>query len=367
MGRDFAMFYVLNVLVATGRTSSRAPNMQNPPRAGLFRELFIPRAGMVFNSTDYGSVELRTLGQLHYWFFGTSALRDAFLAGVDPHALFGAAIAGVPADEFLTWKNSPDATLRKLFKLYRQLAKALNFGAPGGLGAEKLIKFAATTYGVNMYESAVAAGFAEETGDEAARQAIALKFTKHLIATWKKTWPEAGRYMKLIGKACEATGKFVYVQPVSWRQRGECGYCDGNNTGFQGLAADGAKQASWRLAVACYLPVDDAMEVFAAQARVWKAPIWPEDFSESQARAAVDALFGVRPVLFIHDEVLSEGPDATAHIWAYAQGQILAETMRMYTPDVPQAADPALQRRWYKDAELRLDANGKLIPWEPET
>lgn len=367
MGRDFAMFYVLNVLVATGRTSSRAPNMQNPPRKGLFRELFIPRAGMVFNSTDYGSVELRTLGQLHYWFFGTSALRDAFLAGVDPHALFGAAIAGVSHEEFLTRKSHEDASLRAKFKMYRQLAKALNFGAPGGLGAEKLIKFAHTTYGVDMYESAVMASFAEKVGDTAAQQEIALKFTKHLIATWKKTWPEAGRYMSLIGDACKATGRFVFVQPVSWRQRGECGYCDGNNTGFQGLAADGAKQAAWRLAVACYLPVDDAMQVFSAQSKVWKTRIWPEDFTQEQVREAVNSLFGVRPVLFIHDEVLSEGPDATAHIWAFAQGQILAETMRMYTPDVPQTADPALQRRWYKDAELCRDETGKLIPWEPET
>ena len=366
LGRYAAMLYDLWFLVATGRTSGRNPNMQNPPRSGVYRELFVAREGMLLCSTDFSSLELRTLAQIHYWFLGQSALRDAFLQGKDPHALFGGKIAGVDEDVFLSWKKEPKGSeLAGLFKMFRQLAKALNFGAPGGLGAETMLTYARDTYGVDMYQSAVDSGFADPVEGKKEQHAIAVRFTRKLLNEWKAMWDEAKPYMNLVGAACNATGDFVYVQPISNRQRGGCTYCSGNNTGFQGLAADGAKEADWRLMVLCYLEPDAALRVFKAQETSWGCRIWPDDITDEMVRSWGEALQGVRPVLFIHDEELTEGPEATAHVWGPAQGEVLVHTMRMYTPDVPQEAEPALQRRWYKNADPVYDANKKLVPWEP--
>lgn len=353
LGIDHAMLYSFDVLKATGRTSGRNPNLQNPPRAGVYRELFVPRPWHVFCSTDFSALELRTLGQIHYWWFGESALRDAFLAGEDPHEIFGAAIAGLDLQAF---RKLP----KPKYKMYRQLAKALNFGAPGGLGAEKLIAYAWATYGVDMYESAVASGFAEPAEGEDEQSDIAIRFTKHLIAMWKRTWPEAKRYMDLVGEACETAGAFTYIHPVTWRQRGGCTYTSGNNNGFQGLAADGAKDAAWRLCVMQYLPPEDAVAVLKAGGTVWAKA------TEADVAALCRALYNTRSVLFLHDEIIVEGPGKTAHVWGPAQGRVLVEAMETFTPDVPQIAEPALMRRWYKAAEP-VHKDGLLVPWEPDS
>lgn len=376
MGTAYSMLYDFNVLVATGRTSARNPNMQNPPRKGSFRELFVARPGMVLSSVDYASEELRTLAQLHFWWFGKSALREAFLRGEDPHAMFGAMLAGVEYEEFKTWKRSPDAALRKRFKDLRQAAKAANFGYPGGLGAEKFVKYAWDTYRVDLAVVATLTGFAvtlpeEETPE---RHNLAIRYAKSLKRQWLAQWEEAKKYMALIGDEVRVSDTFTYLQPVSWRQRGGCFYTSGNNTGFQGLAADAAKDAMWRLAILAYLPKEYAVPLlemmdWVPDPRTGKTP-GKADFERWS-----DALFGTRPVLFVHDEILVEGPEETAHIWAPAQAEVMAAAAQIYTPDVPQDAEEAIMRRWYKGAELvhELDgdlyegaiAGGRLVPWEP--
>lgn len=349
LGIDYAMLYDFNALVATGRCSGRGPNMQNPPRDGEFREQFIPRPGMVFCSTDYAALELRTLAQLHFWFFGRSALRDAFRLGKDPHAMLGAELAGMDAAQFADLEKRD----KKAWKNYRQASKSANFGVPGGLGPETFVEYAWTTYGVDLGAAAVAAGFCTENTHE-----NALAYAKKLIKLFKRLWPEAGLYMDAIGEDCAAYGSFTFVQPMSWRLRGGCGYCNGNNTGFQGLAGDGAKEADWRVTVMCYLG-EAAMDVFDAQ-----GAIWPEDVTREQVLQWCRDLHGCRPVLFIHDEILTEGPEATAHIWGPSIAAVQVAVMRVYTPDVPHVVEPALMRRWYKNADPVYDASGKLIPWE---
>ncbi|MEI6807025.1 MAG: DNA polymerase, partial [Myxococcaceae bacterium] len=58
-----------NVLVNTGRTSSRNPNLQNPRREPGVRECYVPRGGFVFASADYEAAELHTLAQVCIYFF----------------------------------------------------------------------------------------------------------------------------------------------------------------------------------------------------------------------------------------------------------------------------------------------------------
>jgi len=106
---------------ATGRLSSRDPNLQNiPVRSALgrsVREAFVAKEGYKLVSIDYSQIELRLLAH----FSKDSALMDAFNNGVDIHL----------------------ATSIKLFgeaeaKEKRGFAKSVNFGLLYGMGPKKL-------------------------------------------------------------------------------------------------------------------------------------------------------------------------------------------------------------------------------------
>jgi len=106
---------------ATGRLSSKDPNLQNiPVRSELgrsVREAFIAKDGYKLLSIDYSQIELRLLAH----FSKDSALLEAFNNGVDIHT----------------------ATAIKLFgeenaQAKRNHAKTVNFGILYGMGAKKL-------------------------------------------------------------------------------------------------------------------------------------------------------------------------------------------------------------------------------------
>ena len=106
---------------ATGRLSSRDPNLQNiPVRSALgrsVREAFVAKEGYKLVSIDYSQIELRLLAH----FSKDAALMDAFNNGVDIHL----------------------ATSLKLFgeeeaKEKRSFAKSVNFGLLYGMGPKKL-------------------------------------------------------------------------------------------------------------------------------------------------------------------------------------------------------------------------------------
>ncbi|NOR55714.1 MAG: DNA polymerase I [Sulfurovum sp.] len=106
---------------ATGRLSSRDPNLQNiPVRSALgrsVREAFVAKEGYKLVSIDYSQIELRLLAH----FSQDAALLTAFNDGVDIHL----------------------ATSIKLFgeeeaKEKRSFAKSVNFGLLYGMGPKKL-------------------------------------------------------------------------------------------------------------------------------------------------------------------------------------------------------------------------------------
>lgn len=313
------------VLVRSGRTSWRNPNFQNPPQSGGFRECFIPRPGKVFASIDYSGLEMTTLAQVCRHFFGHSAIGDAINAGKDLHTLFAGhmlAKEGIRRsyDEWNAIRKDPSHEDYKLIKDRRQRAKAINFGCPGGLGVASLVTYA-QGYGVEL-------SFNE---------------AEDLRKAWFDMWPEMEDYFGMIQKATKysQTGAFTVKQLYSNRLRGGCTYTSGANTYFQGLAADGAKAAMWALYKACYTGV------------------LPEYMAGETCH-----LTGVRMWAFIHDEFLFEGDEGTAHLWAPQASRIMVEEMRKYTPDIMQAAPPALMRRWLKAAEPAYDESGNLVPWE---
>jgi len=149
-------------------------------------------------------------------------------------------------------------------------------------------------------------------------------------------YPEMDKYFRDIGKKCgDRGGSFTYTQPRSGRLRGDVGFCDGCNSGFQGLTADGAKQALHEVIRECYVDLGTP-------------------------------LFGCRPTAFIHDEIILEVPEDRTHRAATRLAEVMIKEMECYLPDIPVKADAHLMRRWYKSAEPTFDDNGNLIPWEPE-
>jgi len=106
---------------ATGRLSSKNPNLQNIPiRTELGREIraaFIAEPGHVLLSADYSQIELRLLAH----FSEDPLLVEAFTRGDDIHTLTASQVFGVPP-------LMVDAE-------HRRRAKAVNFGIVYGLSA----------------------------------------------------------------------------------------------------------------------------------------------------------------------------------------------------------------------------------------
>jgi len=309
-----------NTLVESGRTSCRGPNLQNLPRKGGVRECFIPRKGRIFASADYSTLELCTLAQVCLDLFGHSAMFEALHAGRDLHLQMAASILGVDYDEVLRRHKAKDPQVKEM----RQLAKAANFGYPGGLGAASFQTYAAATYNVTVTE------------DE----------SRQLKSQWLEAWPEMRTFFDHVGRQLQMRDAFDLVQPRSGRIRGQVGYCDGCNSHFQGLAADGAKAALFFIQQECY---------------TGKSEIWRDGYSASP-------LHGCRMVAFIHDEFVLEVPEdlSLAQAAVARLVDVMVEGMALYVPDVPIKAEPTLMRRWYKEAEPVWDADGKLLVWEPK-
>jgi DNA polymerase-1 len=109
---------------ATGRLSSRDPNLQNIPvrddDGRRIREAFVSSPGMTLISADYSQIELVVLAHLS----GDETLTAAFNAGKDIHAETAARIFGIREDE--------------VDSAQRRIAKVINFGVMYGMSAFRL-------------------------------------------------------------------------------------------------------------------------------------------------------------------------------------------------------------------------------------
>ncbi|HEY9190603.1 MAG TPA: DNA polymerase I [Sulfurovum sp.] len=186
---------------ATGRLSSRDPNLQNiPVRSALgrsVREAFVAKEGYKLVSIDYSQIELRLLAH----FSQDTALMEAFNKGADIHL----------------------ATAIKLFgeeeaQQKRNLAKSVNFGLLYGMGPKKL---------------------SEDVG-------ISQSEAKEIIKNYFASFPTVKRFLEEIQERVKIDG---YVETILKRRRifdyenangmQKAAYMrESVNTVFQGSAAD---------------------------------------------------------------------------------------------------------------------------------
>lgn len=186
---------------ATGRLSSKDPNLQNiPVRSELgrsIREAFIAKEGYKLVSIDYSQIELRLLAH----FSQDTALKEAFLNREDIHY----------------------ATALKLFgegeaKEKRNVAKSINFGLLYGMGPRKL----SGELGISANEA------------------------KEIIVSYFNSFPTVKSFLESIEEEVKHSG---YVSTLLGRRRffdyesangmEKAAYLrEGVNTVFQGSAAD---------------------------------------------------------------------------------------------------------------------------------
>ena len=198
----------------TGRLSSSDPNLQNIPirteEGRLIREAFVAEPGHVLVAADYSQIELRLLAHIA----GVDALKDAFRAGHDIHAMTASEMFGVPLDQM------DGATRRK--------AKAINFGIIYGISAFGL----ANNLGIKRDEA------------KAYIEAYFEKFPG--IATYmdamKETAREQGYIETVFGRRCHFPG--IRDKNPAQRQFAER---QAINAPIQGSAADIIRRAMARM------------------------------------------------------------------------------------------------------------------------
>jgi DNA polymerase-1 len=202
-------------VAATGRLSSKDPNLQNIPirtaEGRQIRSAFIPGCeGWKLLTADYSQIELRVLAH----FSGDAALLAAFSENQDIHTLVASEVYGVSLDQ--------------VTKAQRRSAKAINFGI---------------IYGQSPFGLAAAL----EIDKEQAAAFIEAYFAKY---------PGVDAFMNKTLDDCRATG---LVSTISGRRRTVSGVRSADqrkknrqrllperiaiNTVIQGSAADLIKQA----------------------------------------------------------------------------------------------------------------------------
>lgn len=116
--------HFLQTGTATGRLSSKDPNLQNIPvkdeRGRKIRSAFIPKDGKIFLSADYSQIELVVLAHLSK----DPGLVDAYKHGRDIHSQTASIINGVEIED--------------ITPAMRRIAKTINFGVMYGMSAFRL-------------------------------------------------------------------------------------------------------------------------------------------------------------------------------------------------------------------------------------
>jgi len=289
-----------NVLVRSGRTSCTKPNLQQLPQSGGIRECFRPREGYVYVGADYSTAELVALAQVCLNLGYTSNMAQAISAGRDLHLSLAADLAGVSYEQALKLRSEKDPQILNL----RKLAKIPNFGLSGGLGVSGLV------------------GFAKGYGLDITKEKAQL-----LKDAWFSRWPEMRLYFEQVQRDVK---QGYMTHHYSGRRRGGIGFTDGANSYFQGLVADGAKCALYDVVRACWME--------------------PES-----------ALFGSRPVLFIHDEIIIEAPEGRASVAADELARLMIQGIKPFLPDLPIEVEAWCSRIWTKGLDEARDPDGRHL------
>lgn len=270
---------------ATGRLSSKSPNLQNiSVRSELGKSIragFIARNGYKLASLDYSQIELRLLAH----FSGDSTLIRAFEQNADIHAqtakmIFGDSIAGLHNADSI--ESSGD------FATFRNIAKSINFGLIYGMGARKL----AQTLQISQIQ---------------AKEYIDKYFAKlpHIrdFLESKRAEIQQNGYAETLFKRRRYFDFSIQNEGV--RQ----GFLrEGVNTIFQGSAADLIKKAMIEICAAFNLCLD------------------------SKHALSHDGDYDIKLLLQVHDELIFEIKESLVESYTQKIKQIMESTYKLKVP-----------------------------------
>lgn len=291
--------FVYYEIADTGRTTA-SPNIQNQSRKYGIRECYIPaQKDWSFINCDYSAIEMCTFAQVMYWIIGSNRLQMALNQGIDPHLELARNFPQISMGYDTIKKvdeNHPKYDAIHGPSGARFIAKIGNFGYAGGMGYNAFIDYA----------KAMSEGVILLSEDE----------SQQVKESWLETWPESREYFKVISHITESSGSTI-EQFVSARLRGGLTFTKCANTFFQGLAADGCKNALWLIIKACYQDQNSP-------------------------------LFGFQPNAFIHDEFLLSGPADRANEAVDELSRLMIEGMQPYVPNVKIKTSKKVLERWTK-------------------
>jgi DNA polymerase-1 len=283
-GRVHASFH--QTVAATGRLSSSDPNLQNIPiRTDIGRDIrraFVAPPGRVLITADYSQIELRVLAHLSK----DPGLIAAFKAGEDIHTAVAAQIHGVaPA---------------QVTKDQRASAKMVNFGI---------------VYGITAFGLARRLGIDEKQAGE-------------IITGYKRRFPGITTFLQECVEQARSKG---YVETMLGRRR---------------PIPDANSATPSRRALAERLAINSVVQGSAADLIKIAMVDLQRRLDEARQGGGDPALQGVLMLLQIHDELVFEGPAASADA---AQRSIVARMEAAMALDVPLVADAGHGITWYED------------------
>jgi DNA polymerase I-like protein with 3'-5' exonuclease and polymerase domains len=141
-----------NSVVSSGRTSSYksrlypSVNIQQMPRGveGVtwdVRNCYIPRPGFQLVAIDYSGLELASTAHQLYSMFRESKMREKINEGsfpVDMHSMFACKLKSINDRKMVSYEEFVSKKKETGYKEFRQLAKPINLGFPGGIGYDTI-------------------------------------------------------------------------------------------------------------------------------------------------------------------------------------------------------------------------------------
>jgi DNA polymerase I-like protein with 3'-5' exonuclease and polymerase domains len=284
-----------------GRFSASNPNVQQIPKhkAKGLRGCFNAAPGMKFVIGDYSGMELRAAAAIS----GDQAMNRDFADGVDLHRRQAAEMLGIPQDEVTDQQ--------------RDTAKPICFGTIYGAGPRGLAASAWANYGLVL----------PETEAEAARQALLGRYPG--LAGWMDT-----NFVQSNRLGCITIGRLGRVIEASWEHQQK---------------SDG--RFNWRFPEEDDEDLDDEEEDARPPPPQWRgvlkrtlccnAPIQGACADAAMlALTLIDAAMieaGIQggPVLFVHDEIVLEVPEADAERAGVLLRDCMTKAFRTTFPDAP--------------------------------
>lgn len=333
-----------NPMMKNGRTSATGPAIQTLPRKGGHRGIFCAAPGHLILAVDVCQAELCALAQANWIRFGKSRMRELINEDQDLHKWF--------AKEYICkriYEKDWDLLTPQERDSMRKDAKPVNFGLPGGLGEASFQAYALNSWGrefdrdtIHKLRESWFEAYPEtrdhlkpQEDEEATLRTMQAELRNykihspsllHTVEDICSCLNDNGWTQKEVNQFCFRCGKYQVTTFQGHKLR-NCNFTDACNYAFS-------------------VPTADTMS---------------DVLGESER-------LGLPLINFVHDEVHYHLPmrDEEKLQAQVRQGtELIRSITQKWIPDTLIKVEPALMRKWYKEAEPVWYEDGSLGVWEP--